>query len=176
MSVLVACARMSGAGQMNPSTAMQNRTVKMMNKLNKLEDRYVKDWTDRIDLEVNKQDAMTRHVSQAEFQTSKKQENFRSRNESWAARAEAAHQWREYCASQKLERCQSNVECKQRKVQDYDDWHRRVFVEAPRNALQKRTNWLASQQNTSIARVDKHHTANFSTQSSKSAVPQRGYF
>ncbi|CAE7813170.1 Mettl7b [Symbiodinium sp. CCMP2592] len=52
MSNSLASARMASAGQAMPLEAARNRSTAMMHKLHVLEDKYVKDWSQRIDLEV----------------------------------------------------------------------------------------------------------------------------
>eukprot|EP00439_Symbiodinium_sp_Y106_P073674 s1259_g13.t3 len=81
---------------------------------------------------------------------------FRSRNEIWAARAEAAHQWRQFQAQRKFDKCASAVALYEQKMSDYDAWRDRV-MEAPRTELARRRDWLTSQQGYSLAEVDKYH-------------------
>ncbi|CAE7662181.1 unnamed protein product [Symbiodinium sp. CCMP2456] len=81
---------------------------------------------------------------------------FRSRNEIWAARAEAAHQWRQFQAQRKFDKCASAVALYEQKMSDYDAWRDRV-MEAPRTEIARRRDWLTSQQGYSLAEVDKYH-------------------
>mmetsp|Transcript_52137 Transcript_52137/g.93472 ORF Transcript_52137/g.93472 Transcript_52137/m.93472 type:complete len:174 (-) Transcript_52137:193-714(-) len=157
MSASIASARMAGSGQALPQEAVHNRSLAMMNKLSTLEKRYVNDWTTRIDLQVKAADALGQHIAQAKSQGDKTRERFRTRNEIWAARSEAAAQWRKFQAQQKFNRCSSAVELHDRRMNDFDAWKHRVLVEAPRQELERRNEWLGTAQGSSLGEVDRHH-------------------
>ncbi|OLP89702.1 Methyltransferase-like protein 7B [Symbiodinium microadriaticum] len=74
MSNSLASARVASAGQAMPLEAARNRSTAMMHKLHVLEDKYVKDWSQRIDLEVRSKGDMGQHVVQAQHQWEKSRE------------------------------------------------------------------------------------------------------
>mmetsp|Transcript_12349 Transcript_12349/g.19576 ORF Transcript_12349/g.19576 Transcript_12349/m.19576 type:complete len:182 (+) Transcript_12349:71-616(+) len=156
MCALIASARSSYCEAL-PQEAVHNRSTALMGKLDKLEHRYVENWKTRIDLEVTSQDAMSKHVNQAQWQHDMARNRFHSRNELWAGRAQAASHWRGYLGERKLERTSSCSETKQRRMVDFDAWKDRVLVDAPRQELERRNTWLSTAQCDSMALVDNHH-------------------
>ncbi|CAJ1344506.1 unnamed protein product [Effrenium voratum] len=80
---------------------------------------------------------------------------FRGWNERWAARAEAAHQWRDYRAQQKFSRCASASALHDQRMKDFDSWRDRV-TDAPRQEFEKTREWLTMRQG-SQAEVDRYH-------------------
>mmetsp|Transcript_62616 Transcript_62616/g.140868 ORF Transcript_62616/g.140868 Transcript_62616/m.140868 type:complete len:164 (-) Transcript_62616:140-631(-) len=156
-SLHAATTRMQGAGQSLPQEACHKRSLVMMEKLDKLEKRYVREWMDRIDLEAKSHDRMSSHLTTATQQSNFAAERYRTRNEQWAARAEMAARWRNQKEREKLERCSSNVELKDRKVRDFRSWQNRVFYEAPRQEVERRNQWLTGMQSSSNLHIEKHH-------------------
>mmetsp|Transcript_88648 Transcript_88648/g.141119 ORF Transcript_88648/g.141119 Transcript_88648/m.141119 type:complete len:162 (-) Transcript_88648:72-557(-) len=156
MSNSLAVARVSAAGQAMPLEAARQRGQTMRRKLHALEDRYVKDWSQRIDLEVKTKEVMGHHLSQAQLQVHKNKEQFRTKNERWAMRAEAAHQWRQFTAQRKFDRCASAAALYDQRMKDFDAWRDSV-MEAPRKEFEKTYDWLASQKGYSQVDIDRYY-------------------
>eukprot|EP00931_Biecheleriopsis_adriatica_P049719 TRINITY_DN2876_c0_g1_i1.p1 TRINITY_DN2876_c0_g1~~TRINITY_DN2876_c0_g1_i1.p1 ORF type:complete len:163 (+),score=47.38 TRINITY_DN2876_c0_g1_i1:87-575(+) len=157
MAATIAAARMSGAGQPLPQEAVLERSKVLMKRLDSQENRYVKDWSARIDLQVRAVDCLDKHCYNKIANVEKDREKFRTRNEIWAGRAEAASQWRKYLAARRFERCQSEVQMHTRRMEDFDNWKNRVFIEAPRQELDRRKEWLAGHMGGSLVQIDNYH-------------------
>mmetsp|Transcript_64679 Transcript_64679/g.140897 ORF Transcript_64679/g.140897 Transcript_64679/m.140897 type:complete len:163 (-) Transcript_64679:121-609(-) len=149
-------ARNDLSGSQN-SDAVHRRSAQIMNLMHRQERRSVHDLTRRIDLEATSRQSMTTHLSQAGRSYSAKAAHFRARNDLWAARAEEAVRWRQACSKERLERCSSAVELKDRKYDDLMHWHQRVLVDTPAQLLEHRSALLASSIKSSRAEVDRHH-------------------
>lgn len=109
-----------------------------MDNIKRQEARYVKDLTDRIDLEVSSQKAVSKHVSNAGRMLAQQQHRFRDWNQTWAARAEAAQHFRYSQAQQRYERCASQCELKDRQLNDFLGWRQTHLVDASRHELMRR--------------------------------------
>mmetsp|Transcript_25164 Transcript_25164/g.57097 ORF Transcript_25164/g.57097 Transcript_25164/m.57097 type:complete len:164 (-) Transcript_25164:66-557(-) len=156
-SIHAAASRMQGAGQSLPQEACHNRSLHQMAKLDSLERRYVNDWTARMDLEAKAHDKMGYHVTTQSRQRSMTQERHRARNEAWAARAEMAARWRNHKGRERIERCQSAIDFKDRKMNDFLSWQNRVLFEAPRQELERRNTWIANMTSSSNHEVEAYH-------------------
>lgn len=126
-----------------------------MENIKRQEARYVKDLTDRIDLEVSSQKANRNHVSNAGRQLAQQQHRFRDWNQTWAARAEAAQQFRYHQAQQRYERCTQQCEVKDRQLNDFMGWRQSHLVDASRHELTRRAelkNGLVKDSNDIVAK------------------------
>lgn len=148
-------ARVAGAGQVMPLEAARQRGATVRKKLHVLEEMYVRDWSTRIDAEVKTKEEMSQHLSQAKVQLQKVRQQFQTKNERWANRAEAASQWRQFRAQRKFDRCASEAALYDQRMKDFDAWRENVIA-APHAEFQKTTEWLASQKGYSQVDVDRY--------------------
>mmetsp|Transcript_29716 Transcript_29716/g.78986 ORF Transcript_29716/g.78986 Transcript_29716/m.78986 type:complete len:166 (-) Transcript_29716:31-528(-) len=155
MSLYVCVNRAQVATHDAPGASVHKRSLLEMENIKRQEARYVKDLTDRIDLEVNSQQALRKHVSNAGRMVAQQQQRFRDWNQTWAARAEAAQQFRYHQAQQRYERCASQCELKDRQLNDYNRWRQTHLVDASKTELMRRSelkNGLVKDSNDIVAK------------------------
>jgi len=156
MSSLQAATARMGTG---PTDGVGRRSRVLLDKLTRQERRYVNDWKYRIDLAATTEERLQQHVAKSVARRDVTAERAKSRAADWADRAEEAARWRQIVQMQRMEKCASACDAKERKLENFMKWHTRVLVDDPRQQLDKRTDWLLGQQSQAVGEVDRYRAS-----------------
>lgn len=127
----------SFTGKAGPNEVLEKRSARILDVQELMERRFAAHWMSRIDLEIECQERMAKHLKAREGNFNNMEARYRTWNQRWAGRANLAQKWRDE-QDGAVEAAKAKVESKEAKSNDFLERRHRLLYDVPNTHLDER--------------------------------------